>query len=331
MLAEQRAKFLQDQAIQQQQAQAQQQAAQFAQQMAAQSEGRALQTRQFEADEADRKGQRERQGKLDEVAAGQRRQDQNAVGVRRMIGDFLVQRGAQPLDAGSRQTLQGMALQEDVALPASVASDPDVPHKRAIELENLRHKNDLSQIAAQGAQSRQTAATKPAPAGRGVLSGDANRIAELRSSLDDLGTLRKTIAAPGESGATGTMAKVGAMVPNAVTEMTGFGMAAKQKQAVIDRVKQVIGKALEGGVLRKEDEAKYARILPTIADPDAVVETKLSGLNTAIRQRLDQQIEALEQAGYNVGGFKGIRVMEGSDKTVDPNDALLDELLGTGR
>jgi hypothetical protein len=54
-------------------------------------------------------------------------------------------------------------------------------------------------------------------------------------------------------------------------------------------------------------------------------------MDAAIKQRLEQTIEALDQAGYNVGGFRGIRVMEGSDKTVDPNDALLDELLGTGR
>ena len=139
MLTERRAAFLQQQALEQQQANAQRQAEQFQQQMAAQAEGRQLQTRQFEADEADRKGQRERQGKLDEVAAGGRRQEQNAVGVRRMIGDFLVQRGAQPLDAGSRQTLQGMALQEGVELPGSVTTDPaaslkDYEERRKLDL-----------------------------------------------------------------------------------------------------------------------------------------------------------------------------------------------------
>ena len=39
--------------------------------------------------------------------------------------------------------------------------------------------------------------------------------------------------------------------------LTGWGTDAKKKQALIDRVKQVIGKTLEGGVLRKEDEVKY--------------------------------------------------------------------------
>ena len=35
---------------------------------------------------------------------------------------------------------------------------------------------------------------------------------------------------------------------------------ARQAQADIDRVRQRVGKALEGGVLRKEDEEKYKKI-----------------------------------------------------------------------
>ena len=54
-----------------------------------------------------------------------------------------------------------------------------------------------------------------------------------------------------------------------------------QVSAVIDRVKQVIGKALEGGVLRKEDEVKYEKILPTIYDSAALVRSKLDGLESA--------------------------------------------------
>ena len=41
------------------------------------------------------------------------------------------------------------------------------------------------------------------------------------------------------------------------------------------RVKQVIGKSLEGGVLRREDEYKYVKILPTIQDPPDVAKAKI--------------------------------------------------------
>jgi hypothetical protein len=136
--------------------------------------------------------------------------------------------------------------------------------------------------------------------GRPVTSGDANRVADLDTSLDDLNTLTKAI---GGSKATGTRAKVGAALPNFVTELTGAGAEAKSKQAVIDRVKQVIGKALEGGVLRKEDEYKYEKILPTIGDVPSVVQSKLLGLSKAIKQRRQTLLDSLGDAGYDTERF----------------------------
>lgn len=136
--------------------------------------------------------------------------------------------------------------------------------------------------------------------GRPVTSGDAGRIADLDTSLDDLNALTGTVSG---NKATGTAAKVGSMVPNFVTEFTGWGTEAKQKQATIDRVKQVIGKALEGGVLRKEDEAKYEKILPTIGDTQEVVATKLDGLWKAIQTRRQTTLESLADAGYDTAKY----------------------------
>jgi hypothetical protein len=141
--------------------------------------------------------------------------------------------------------------------------------------------------------------------GRPVLKSSATALAELNNSLADVKVLRTTVtASPGSVSPTGVRAAVGAALPDAVTSVTGWGVSAKQKNAVIARVKQVIGKALEGGVLRKEDEYKYAKILPTIADAPEVVKTKLDGLETALRQRRENELEALEDAGYDVSRFR---------------------------
>lgn len=136
--------------------------------------------------------------------------------------------------------------------------------------------------------------------GRPVTSGDANRIADFDTSLDDLAVLGSALEA---SGSTGTTAKIGASVPNWVTEYTGWGSDAKKKQALIDRVKQVIGKALEGGVLRKEDEVKYEKILPTVGDPNALVLSKLEGLGDAIKLRRSRLIESLGDAGFETSKY----------------------------
>ena len=164
----------------------------------------------------------------------------------------------------------------------------------------------------------QAAGKRPASTreqGRAVTSGDAGRIAEFDTSLDDLAILDQQL------GTTGAASKVGAMLPNAVTEWTGWGSDAKQRQGTIDRVKQVIGKALEGGVLRKEDEYKYAKILPTIGDPPEVAKSKLAELRKALTQRRQTFIESLGDAGFDTGKFSArpARASEGAPAPqVDP-------------
>lgn len=149
--------------------------------------------------------------------------------------------------------------------------------------------------------------------GRPVTAGDAARLAELDTSLDDLAALE------GVLGKTGAGSQLGAMLPNVVTEMTGLGEDSKQRQAMIDRVKQVIGKALEGGVLRKEDEVKYEKILPRIGDAPAVAATKIANLKAAIAQRREREIEAREDAGYDVTKFRERKQSKATAPTPAPN------------
>jgi hypothetical protein len=62
---------------------------------------------------------------------------------------------------------------------------------------------------------------------------------------------------------------------------------ARQVQAEIDRVKQQVGKALEGGVLRKEDEEKYKKILATINDTPETALAKIDNLITSIQRDVE--------------------------------------------
>ena len=136
--------------------------------------------------------------------------------------------------------------------------------------------------------------------GRPVTAGDASDLADFNTSLDELAAVRAAIA-PGDS--TGIIARVGATIPY-VTQITGWGADAKKRQAVIDRVKQVIGKTLEGGVLRKEDEAKYEKILPNIGDAPEVAAAKLDGLDAAVQKRMGRRLDALADANYDVSKYR---------------------------
>lgn len=136
--------------------------------------------------------------------------------------------------------------------------------------------------------------------GRPVTSGDAGKIAELDSSLQDLDALRTTLTET--KGATGTLASIESGLP--FKDIIGWGRDAAKRQATIDRVKQVIGKALEGGVLRKEDELKYEKILPTLKDDQSVAESKLNGLAAAITRKRRNDLDALSDAGYDTSRFE---------------------------
>lgn len=135
--------------------------------------------------------------------------------------------------------------------------------------------------------------------GRAVTAGDASDLADFDTSRDELAAVRAALSG---KDSTGIIARVGATLPY-VTQITGWGADAKKRQAVIDRVKQVIGKTLEGGVLRKEDEAKYEKILPTIGDEASVANEKLKGLEDAIAKRKVRRLDALSDAGYDVTKF----------------------------
>lgn len=136
--------------------------------------------------------------------------------------------------------------------------------------------------------------------GRSVTAADASDLADFDTSRDELAAVRAAIT-PADS--TGLVAQAGAKLPY-VTQLTGWGTDAKKRQAVIDRVKQVIGKTLEGGVLRKEDEVKYEKILPTIGDAPAVALEKLNGLDAAIAKRKGRRLDSLEDANYDVTKYR---------------------------
>jgi hypothetical protein len=55
--------------------------------------------------------------------------------------------------------------------------------------------------------------------------------------------------------------------------------------AEMDKVRQEVGKALEGGVLRKEDEEKYKKILPTLEDEPTTAKRKVAMMLKGLKRQ----------------------------------------------
>jgi hypothetical protein len=70
-----------------------------------------------------------------------------------------------------------------------------------------------------------------------------------------------------------------------------------------DLVRQKIGKMVEGGVLRKEDESKYAKILPSINDLPEVAASKAKEMEAMLKDDIGRYMENFGSAGYDVTGF----------------------------
>jgi hypothetical protein len=187
----------------------------------------------------------------------------------------------------------------------------EAPVPKASEAETARHNLATEAISRMSAGRAEASAAETArhnrameetarnrTTARPVLSGDVNRIADIDTSLNEITALRDEVKG------TGTVSYIGAHTPNFITNAFGIGEDAKKRQSQIDRTKQLIGKTFEGGVLRKEDEIKYEKILPTIGDPPDVAARKLDGLERMMKQKRETMLETLDDAGFNVEAMK---------------------------
>ena len=105
-------------------------------------------------------------------------------------------------------------------------------------------------------------------------------VTDLQGAFSDITSLKESVTA--DEGAVYPGRGLIAKIP--------WATKAKSLQAEIDRVRQTVGKALEGGVLRKEDEEKYKKILLTLDDPREVALNKLSQLEEKITEDLERYI-----------------------------------------
>lgn len=80
---------------------------------------------------------------------------------------------------------------------------------------------------------------------------------------------------------------------------------ARKAQAKIDLVRQRVGKTLEGGVLRKEDEEKYKKILATLNDEPSTAIYKIDSLIETMDRDMETYIEEQRSAGRRVGQQTG--------------------------
>jgi hypothetical protein len=131
-----------------------------------------------------------------------------------------------------------------------------------------------------------------APEGNGLeLNNTAiQSISDTQAGLDQLGKLQSTFETSSANNP----------VIGRLRGYNPFDTEAQSFDSQLRLTRQIIGKALEGGVLRKEDEAKYSAILPNAGDTDATAVQKLQTIQQDIQSKLDGYIR--NQSVYGGGG-----------------------------
>ena len=86
-------------------------------------------------------------------------------------------------------------------------------------------------------------------------------------------------------------------------KLNPYAVEAQDLQGEIDAVRQLVGKAMEEGVLRKEDEEKYKKILPKLTDTPAVALRKIENVYNLLSQKEQSRTSGLQGSGYDVSGL----------------------------
>lgn len=88
-----------------------------------------------------------------------------------------------------------------------------------------------------------------------------------------------------------------------ISENNPYDTGGQEVLARIKAAKQMVGKYMEAGVLRMEDEKKYEQILPRMADTPAVAKQKSILLAETLARDYNNKIKALGASGYDVSGL----------------------------
>jgi hypothetical protein len=148
--------------------------------------------------------------------------------------------------------------------------------------------------------------------GKALPSAAIKQISDSKTAIDSLNDLRQVLKDNEQY--IGPIAGLQALYPYS---------DARKAQARIDLVRQRVGKALEGGVLRKEDEEKYKKILSTLTDEPSTAIYKVDALihsieqdvqNFVTQQRLSgRRVTTAQQESVGTGGAKTQKWERGPD------------------
>jgi hypothetical protein len=85
-----------------------------------------------------------------------------------------------------------------------------------------------------------------------------------------------------------------------------FGGLGARIDSQIGAVRQMYGKLMEGGVLRKEDELKYKKQFPQPSDTVSDALFKIKNLKAMLQRDVKAHVQGLRDQGYSINGYEDV-------------------------
>lgn len=206
------------------------------------------------------------------------------------------------------ETLMKQLKGEKVDLPTSVqefnfAKNQDgfnegyvdfLQKKNPIALANQDYRRDRDALQDQRYQQEQDAKKAAAALGENIPADKAFVLSDGRNLPESLDRLRETIK--GNTSAMGPIA-------GRLRSLNPFDQTAQTLNSQIEATKQMVGKFVEGGVLRAEDVPKYAKILASVNDEPNTALAKIDNMQRELEAKYNGYLDSLKNSGYNTSKF----------------------------
>lgn len=152
---------------------------------------------------------------------------------------------------------------------------------------------------------------------KGLSDAAIQSVSQTQKAIDDLKGLKKIVE--GNEDKLGPVTGLAALNP---------WSPSRKIQADVNRVRQTVGKALEGGVLRKEDEEKYKQILATLTDTPSTAYYKIDALISSITRDIENYKSLQQSAGRSMD--VGASLKKAGSETQEPPKLIPAEQIPDG-
>ncbi len=200
-------------------------------------------------------------------------------------------------NSNSDQAVNNAAIASgDLRQKSLVARQNAMQHEQASALAEFTAKDRAQEWRAQLGARASAAGAKGAGGGRPLPEGQVNALAALRSGAEKARQGAELFSAATDNGAMGSTA-INTLTKHLPPSMSKAG----DYQARITSLRQDIGKAKEGGILRAEDEKKYREMIPESDKQGGA--TRWQQIQRDLEAQYQGHLDTLQRAGYDVSAL----------------------------